>query len=208
MKAEDYVKDLRACSDADLDVDVTGNNVNALTYNCGVYDNFFVLVKESLLNTKLALMTNPFHYIHEGKNDVLFHYKPGVVELHLRNNEGLFVPSLGANHKSKPNVSKLLRNSFSLYPSVVSLHPYRHSAFSSDNSRELKEIPGMTWQRAMAHSIEDLIEVLQEREIPFCIPSSIGTKYSQVEERARKIVFSPNSIDDQIQIWINAVMTR
>ena len=167
MKLEEYLEALRNCPDEIVKFNDSGFNrdLNILTLEFGVYDNFPILLQadydkvvEHLKNSK------GYKFIErsdtkEGRSNS-FHYIPGTINLWVYDYP--FVDDIYLGEKNK---DRDLRKSYNI---TIMLHTYQE-----------KKIVGVSKEKAMSLVIQDLSNYIIQEKISACFQKSIGWKYKR-----------------------------
>lgn len=165
MKLEEYLESLKKCSDEDL------------TDELGVYDNFAIFLKADLEDiTRELIATGKYtvferHQTNEGPKNILY-YTPGTVEMQVFQ----WIPgwsTTGRGMNSRKEDAEHSQRQLQDYNLTIMLHPWQ------EKRAEIHRF------RAMAQVIEDVSKIVKAKEIPLCIPSSVGWKYLEPKEYNR-----------------------
>ncbi|MBI5389988.1 hypothetical protein HZB02_00690 [Candidatus Woesearchaeota archaeon] len=168
MNLDDYLAALRACPDEQL------------RDECGIYDNFSILLHAPFQNVVDLLIRSSNYALIEKRKEIpdphddrpylsreghyIFHYPLGHAGLQVRG----YNDFSSDEQKHTPTPRQL-----EYYPSTIMLHPHSFNVF------DLRDI---------ARILEDLAQLIQREHIPACFPNSMGWKHRDDYER---IVYFP-----------------
>ena len=171
MNPDDYLKLLKECPD--YKVQVGEQELDRLTAECGVYDNWPILVNSNI-DSLVEHLSNCGKYRlvkkqTENTGEVyIFDYIPGIIKLKVRNIH--VYDTTGHGYTDNSEEIKHSKRQLGTHNLTIVLHPYQEK----NNPKQ---------HRVMAEVIEDLANYFMQNKMNFCFPKSIGKLHPDELER-------------------------
>ncbi len=165
MNLEQYLDAIKNCPNEEVDVE--GKLTQRLDCEYGIYDNYYIpfniddmmILAEALQDSgrfKIAYLSRKNS---RGSETMYLEYVPGIIVVQISSMVGDYFPEAMDGIR---------------YNHYITLHPYNKKGLNPDQYTKWK---------AMANAIIDLVEVMKDKRIPFCLSSSWhGSKVKSDQE--------------------------
>lgn len=165
MRLDEYLTGMRNCSDINLtgEFGVSPINVILLSSHLDEIEKHFISFEKLRLTSK-------------NSDELFFDYVPGTVDIKVTS--GVSSYALTNNFNLTDAEKEFYSNNLDEFNMSIILYPFQKKA-----------IENVTKRRATALAIEDLCNLLIQKDMALCLPNSIGFNYLKPTKDLSRMVF-------------------